>query len=127
LFPFGYGLSYTKFQYSNLRVEPNSIATNGSAKVSVDVTNAGTRMGDEVVQLYVRDEVSSVTRPIKELRGFERVSTKPGETRTFTFHIGPRDLGFYDRTMKRVVEPGSFKLMVGPNSVDLTSVLLEVK
>jgi len=127
LFPFGYGLSYTKFQYSNLRVEPNSIATNGSAKVSVDVTNAGTRMGDEVVQLYVRDEVSSVTRPIKELRGFERVSIKPGETRTFTFHIGPRDLGFYDRTMKRVVEPGSFKLMVGPNSVDLTSVLLKVK
>src|SRR5262249_2104298 len=127
LFPFGYGLSYTKFHYSNLRVEPNSIVTNGSAKVSVDVTNRASRRGDEVVQLYVRDEISSVTRPIKELRGFERVSIKPGETRTVTFHIGPGDLGFYDRTMKRVVEPGSFKIMVGPNSVDLTSVLLEVK
>ncbi|PYY01194.1 MAG: beta-glucosidase [Acidobacteria bacterium] len=127
LFPFGYGLSYTKFNYSNVRVEPSSISVNGTAKVSVDVTNAGSRAGDEVVQLYIRDEVSSVTRPIKELKGFERVSIKAGETRTVTFQIGPEELPFYNREMKRIVEPGTFKIMVGPNSADLTSVPLEVK
>ena len=127
LFPFGYGLSYTKFNYNNLRVEPHSIAANGTAKVSVDVTNTGSRAGDEVVQLYIREEVSSVTRPIKELRGFERVPIKPGETRTVTFQVGPEELRFYNREMKPVVEPGTFKIMVGPNSADLTSVSLEVK
>jgi beta-xylosidase len=127
LFPFGYGLSYTKFNHSNLRVEPSSIPANGTAKVSIDVTNAGSRAGDEVVQLYIRDEVSSVTRPVKELRGFERVPIKPGETRTVTFQIGAEALRFYNREMKRVVEPGTFKIMLGPNSVDLTSVSLEVK
>ena len=127
LFPFGYGLSYTRFNYSNLRVEPGSITTNGTAKVSVDVTNAGSRAGDEVVQLYIRDEVSSVTRPVKELKGFERVPINPGETRTVSFQIGPESLRFYNREMKRVVEPGTFKIMVGPNSVDLSSVSLEVK
>ena len=127
LFPFGFGLSYTKFNYSNVRVEPNSIPANGTAKVSVDVTNAGSRAGDEVVQLYISDEVSSVTRPVKELKGVERVPIKPGETRTVTFQIGPEELRFYNREMKRVVEPGAFKIMVGPNSVDLASVSLEVK
>ena len=127
LYAFGYGLSYTRFNYSNLRVEPGSITTNGTAKVSVDVTNAGSRAGDEVVQLYVRDEVSSVTRPVKELKGFERVPINPGETRTVSFQIGPESLRFYNREMKRVVEPGTFKIMVGPNSVDLSSVSLEVK
>ncbi|HWY69037.1 MAG TPA: glycoside hydrolase family 3 N-terminal domain-containing protein [Terriglobales bacterium] len=127
LFPFGYGLSYTKFNYSNLRVEPSSIAMNGTAKVSVDVTNGGSRTGDEVVQLYIRDEISSVTRPVKELKGFERVPIQPGETRTVTFEVGPEELRFYNREMKRVVEPGTFKIMVGPNSVDLTSISLEVK
>jgi beta-glucosidase len=126
LFPFGYGLSYTTFRYSNLRVEPASIPIDGKTRASVDVTNTGARAGDEVVQLYIRDEISSVTRPIKELKGFERVSVKPGETRTVTFSIGPEELRFYDREMKRVVEPGSFKIMVGPNSVDLTSVSLDV-
>ena len=127
LFPFGYGLSYTRFNYSNLRVEPGSITTNETAKVSVDVTNAGSRAGDEVVQLYVRDEVSSVTRPVKELKGFERVPINAGETRTVSFQIGPESLRFYNREMKRVVEPGTFKIMVGPNSVDLSSVSLELK
>ena len=127
LFPFGYGLSYTKFRYANLRLGPGAISANGHTKVSVDVTNVGSRKGDEVVQLYVRDEVSSVTRPIKELKGFERISIKPGETRTVTFNIGPEELRFYNREMKRVVEPGSFKVMVGPNSVDLTSLSLEVQ
>jgi len=127
LFPFGFGLSYTKFNYSNLRVEPSSIPVNGTAKVSVDVTNAGARPGDEVVQLYIHDEVSSVTRPIKEIKGFERVAIKPGETRTVSFQISPESLRFYNREMKRVVEPGTFKIMVGPNSLDLSSVSLEVK
>ena len=78
------------------------------------------------MQLYIRDDVSSVTRPMKELKGFERLSMKPGETRTVKFRIGPEALQFYNRKMKRVVEPGTFTLMVGPNSVDLTSVSLDV-
>jgi len=127
LFPFGYGLSYTKFRYANLRVEPGTIAVDGKTKVSVDVTNTGNRAGDEVVQLYIRDEISSVTRPIKELKGFQRVSIKPGENRTISFSVGPEELRFYNREMKRVVEPGTFKIMVGPNSVDLTSVSLDVR
>lgn len=127
LFPFGYGLSYTKFRYANLRLDPASIPVNGKTRVLVDVTNAGNRAGDEVVQLYIRDEISSVTRPIKELKGFQRVNIKPGETRTVSFSIGPDELQFYNREMKRVVEPGKFKIMVGPNSVDLSSVSLDVR
>jgi beta-glucosidase len=126
LFPFGYGLSYTKFRYTNLRLEPSTIAPDGHTNVSVDVTNIGSREGDEVVQFYIRDEVSSITRPIKELKGFHRVSIKPGETRIVTFNVGPEELRFYNREMRRVVEPGTFKIMVGPNSVDLTSVTLTV-
>ena len=127
LFPFGYGLSYSKFRYANLRLEPATVPINGKTRVSVDVSNTGNRAGDEVVQLYIRDEVSSVTRPIKELKGFERVNLKPGETRTVSFSIGPEELQFYNREMKRVVEPGTFKIMVGPNSVDVTSVELDVR
>lgn len=127
LFPFGYGLSYTKFRYANLRLEPATIPANGKTRVSVDVTNTGNRAGDEVVQLYIRDEISSVTRPIKELKGFQRINIKPGETRTVSFSIGAQELQFYNREMKRVVEPGTFKVMVGPNSVDLTSVPLDVR
>jgi beta-glucosidase len=126
LFPFGFGLSYTKFQYGNLRLERKSISPDGHTTASIDVTNVGNRQGDEVVQLYVRDEVSSVTRPLKELKGFERVAIKPGETRTVTFNIGAEELRFYNREMRRVVEPGSFKIMIGPNSVDLASITLTV-
>ena len=127
LFPFGYGLSYSKFRYANLRLEPATVPINGKTRVSVDVSNTGNRAGDEVVQLYIRDEVGSVTRPIKELKGFERVNLKPGETRTVSFSIGPEELQFYNREMKRVVEPGTFKIMVGPNSVDVASVRLDVR
>ena len=127
LFPFGFGLSYTTFRYANVQVAPASIAATGSVTVQVDVTNTGKRTGDEVVQLYVRDEVSSVTRPVKELRGFERISLKPGETRKVTFTLGPAALQFYNRDMKRVVEPGKFTVMVGPNSADLQSASFEVK
>ena len=126
LFPFGFGLSYTTFKYTNVRVSPSSMATNAIATVSVDVTNTGKRAGDEVVQMYIRDEVSSVTRPTKELRGFERTTLKPGETKTVTFKLGPQELQFYNRQMKRVVEPGKFTVMIGPNSVDLQKATLEV-
>jgi beta-glucosidase len=127
LFPFGFGLSYTTFDYKNLRVDPAVIPASAAVTVQVDVTNTGKRPGDEVVQLYLRDEVSSVTRPVKELRGFERISLKPGQTRTVSFKLGPEALQFYNRDMKRVVEPGKSTVMVGPNSVDLRTATFEVR
>jgi beta-glucosidase len=126
LFPFGFGLSYTTFKYTNVQVAPASVGASATASVSVDITNTGKVSGDEVVQLYIRDEVSSVTRPVKELRGFERITLKPGESKTVTFQLGPRELQFYNREMKRVVEPGKFTVMVGPNSVDVQKAMLEI-
>jgi len=126
LYPFGFGLSYTTFAYSNLRVSAKQIPATGRTRVSVDVRNTGSRAGDEVVQLYVRDEVSSATRPVKELRGFQRVSLAPGETRTVSFDVGPEHLSYHGAGMKRVVEPGTFQLMVGGSSADLQSVSLVV-
>jgi beta-glucosidase len=127
LFPFGWGLSYSIFQYSNLRATPDSIGPQGRTAVSVDVVNSGAVRGDEVVQLYIREEVSSVTRPIKELRGFSRITLNPGETKTVEFSLGPDELCFLNRDMHRVVEPGAFTIMVGGNSVDLISTKLDVK
>jgi beta-glucosidase len=126
LFPFGWGLSYTNFKYDNLRLAPNAIGPQGTTAVSVDVTNTGKVAGAEVAQLYIHDEVSSVTRPIKELRGFHRVTLDPGKTETITFTLGPDELSFLDREMHRVVEPGSFEIMVGGNSVDLIETKLNV-
>ena len=126
LFPFGYGLSYTTFAYAHLRVAPSRIAPGARATVSVDLTNTGPRSGDEVVQLYVRDEVSWATRPVAELRGFRRVTLRPGETRAVTFEVGPEELAYHGPDMKRVVEPGRFDIMVGGNSVDVSSVALDV-
>jgi beta-glucosidase len=126
LFPFGWGLSYTNFKYDNLRLAPNAIGPQGTTAVSVDVTNTGKVAGAEVAQLYIHDEVSSVTRPIKELRGFHRVTLDPGKTETITFTLGPDELSFLDREMHRVVEPGSFDIMVGGNSVDLIETKLNV-
>ena len=126
LFPFGWGLSYTTFQFANLHVTPDSIGPEGSTSVSVDVTNTGKVRGDEVVQLYIRDEVSSVTRPIKELRGFRRISLDPGQTQTVEFPLGFKELSFLNRDMRRVVEPGAFQIMVGANSVDLVHTTLNV-
>ncbi len=126
LFPFGWGLSYTTFMYANVQATPGTIGTEGQAQVSVDVTNTGAVRGDEVVQLYIRDEVSSVTRPVKELRGFQRITLNPGETRTVHFTLGPAELSFLNRDMRRVVEPGTFRVMVGGNSVDLIETKLEV-
>jgi beta-glucosidase len=119
LFPFGYGLSYTKFRISGLRLNTERIRPSGSVTVSVDVENVGARAGDEVVQLYVRDVVASVSRPLKELKGFQRLTLKPGEKNRVTFILTPAELGFLDREMKFVVEPGEFKVMVGANSEDV--------
>jgi beta-glucosidase len=118
LFAFGFGLSYTTFAFTNLRLDRGEIAAGESARVSVDVTNTGPVAGDEVVQLYIRDEVSSVTRPVKELKGFQRITLAPGETRTVAFDVTPGHLAFYDIDMVFRVEPGAFRLMVGPSSRD---------
>jgi len=119
LFPFGHGLSYTTFEYSNLRLGAKEIRPDGTLDVSVDVRNAGARAGKETVQLYVRDVVSSVTTPVFELRGFKKVSLAPGETATVTLTLTPRDLALYDAGMKRVVEPGAFEVLVGASSADI--------
>ena len=126
LYPFGFGLSYTRFEISAPRLEQDRISTAGSTRVQVDVQNTGSVRGDEVVQMYIRDDVSSVTRPLLELKGFRRVTLEPGEKRTVTFDIKPSDLRFYNADMKRVVEPGSFTIFAGPNSVDLKKATLTV-
>jgi len=126
LFPFGFGLSYTKFKYSDLRIEKPQIKPDESVEVSVQVANTGSRAGDEVVQMYIRDEVSSVTRPLKELKGFQRVNLAAGESKRITFRITPEKLQFYDRQMKRVVEPGKFSVMVGGDSITHLTQVLEV-
>ena len=129
LYPFGFGLSYTNFSFSNLRLERKTIRAKDSTRVHVDIANTGKRQGDEVVQMYIRDCYSSVTRPIKELKGFQRVSLQPGQTRTVTFDITPELLSFYDINMKFGVEPGDFEIMVGNSSrdADLTKAVLTVK
>lgn len=126
LFPFGWGLSYTTFKFSNLQVSPNPIGPEGTTRVSVDVANTGTVRGDEVVQLYIRDETSSVTRPVEELRGFQRITLDPGQTKTVEFPLGFEALSFLNREMRRVVEPGDFKIMIGGNSVDHIEATLTV-
>jgi len=126
IYPFGFGLSYTQFRFDNVRVEPKTIRTGGTAKVSVDITNTGTRAGDEVAQLYIHQRVASRTRPVKQLRGFKRITLEPGQKTTVEFTVKPEDLSLIDVNMNQVVEPGMFDLMVGSSSVETTSVPLEV-
>jgi beta-glucosidase len=126
LWSFGHGLSYTTFAISDPTVTPSAIGPAGKATVSVDVSNTGARAGDEVVQLYIHDVVSSVTRPTKELRGFDRVTLAPGEKKTVTFSVGPDELSLINRQMQRVVEPGRFELLVGTNSTNLKTINLDV-
>jgi beta-glucosidase len=116
LFAFGHGLSYTTFAYANLKVSPDKTNVNGQATVTVDITNTGKMTGDEIVQMYVRDDIGSVTRPVKELKGFARISLRPGETKTVQFAITPDKLSFLNEDMQRVVEPGTFTFMVGSSS-----------
>lgn len=119
LYPFGYGLSYTTFSYSNLVVSPEEQRPQGDISVSVDITNTGNRKGDEVVQLYIHDEVSSVTVYEQQLRGFERVSLAPGEKKTISFTLHPDDLSLLDKNMVWRVEPGKFQVMIGGSSTDI--------
>ncbi len=118
-FPFGHGLSYTTFQYDNLRISPGAIKAGEETIITVDLTNHGDREGDEVVQLYLRDIVGSVARPVLELRGFRRIHLPPGRRETVAFEIGPADLAFYDRTLRKVIEPGNVEILVGSSSDDI--------
>jgi beta-glucosidase len=128
LFPFGFGRSYTTFGFQNARLGKRRIARGGSTQLFVDVTNTGPRQGAEVVQMYIRDRVSSVTRPVKELKGFKKISLNPGGTQTVALAITPESLAFYDVNMKYVVEPGEFEILIGNSSrdVDLLKVILTV-
>ena len=125
LFPFGYGLSYTTFAYSNLKLSAPSIRAGDSVMVSVDVRNTGDRTGDEVAQLYIRDNVASVAEPVRELKGFRRITLQPGETRTVTFKLGADAFGLYDHEMRRVIEPGTFTIYAGTSSADTISAPLQ--
>ncbi|WP_161540826.1 glycoside hydrolase family 3 N-terminal domain-containing protein [Rhodothermus marinus] len=126
LFPFGYGLSYTRFAYRSVRLEPDRVGGCGVVRVLVELENVGDRAGDEVVQVYVRDRVSSVARPVKELKGFRRVHLGPGERKVVEIELGPEAFAFYGLEMERVVEAGWFDVLVGGNSEELISVPLEI-
>jgi beta-glucosidase len=119
LFPFGFGLSYTTFDYDLLRIQPDTIGATDSALVSFVVKNTGSRAGHEVVQLYVRDVLASVARPVQELRGFQRIRLAPGESRRVTLPLRAASLMFRDQSGRRVVEPGQIRIMVGSSSRDI--------
>jgi beta-glucosidase len=119
LFPFGHGLSYTHFTYSNLHIAPSQIRAHETVIVRVEVQNTGAREGDEVVQLYLHDAAASLTRPVQELKGFIRLTLQPGAKRTVTFHVPARHLAFYDHQMRYIVEPGTVEVMVGSSSQDI--------
>ncbi len=126
LYPFGWGLTYTTFEYSDLKITPGEVTAHGSAEVTVSVTNSGPRSGEEIVQLYIRDVVSLPTRPVMELKDFARVALAPGETRTVRFIVDRSKLEALDMTMKRVVPAGEFEIMVGPNSANVLRATLKV-
>lgn len=127
LYPFGYGLSYTTYQYGELKLDSKTMSPDGQITVTIPVTNTGNRDGIEVVQLYIRNVVGSIARPVKELKGFQRLSLKAGETATATFTIDASKLKFYNYDLKEVVEPGEFDVMVGPNSRDLKRATITVQ
>jgi beta-glucosidase len=128
LYPFGYGLSYTQFQYNNLRIDPAQIDAAGNARVSVDVENSGKRAGVETVQLFVHERFAPVSTPVKQLRGFERVAIEPGQKKTVTFTLTPESLKLLDRDMRWIVAPGIFDVMIGKSSADISlQGTLEVK
>ncbi len=119
LLPFGYGLSYTSFSYSDIKLSAASLNTTGKIVATVTVTNTGNYDGEEVVQLYIRDLVGSIARPVKELKGFQKIMFKKGESKEISFTIGVEDLKFYNSDLKFVAEPGDFKLFIGGNSRDV--------
>jgi beta-glucosidase len=119
LYEFGYGLSYTSFEFSNLRINPSEINNRGEVEVTADIKNTGKVKGAEVAQLYINDVLSSTSKPVRELRGYEKVSLEPGEVKNVRFILTPDELSLYDRDMNFVVEPGIFKVMVGSSSKDI--------
>ena len=119
LFPFGFGLSYTSFEYRDLSFDRQRISSTDSVVVRFKVANTGERDGDEVVQLYIHDEVASVARPVAELKGFERMHLKAGEVKEASFTITPASLSMLDKDLKPVVEPGAFRIMIGSSSKDI--------
>ena len=119
LYAFGYGLSYTTFEYSNLVIDSEETGPGGNIKVSLDVKNTGDRRGKEVVQLYIDDVISSMVTPIMELKGFEKIDLEPGEKKSVNFTLKPEHLSFLNAHMQRVVEPGTFEVMVGSSSADI--------
>jgi beta-glucosidase len=125
-FPFGFGLSYTQFKISNVALSAMQIRPDGTIRVTADVDNVGKRAGNEVVQLYIRDVAASIARPVKELKGFQKISLQPGQKRSVEFVLRPEHLGFYNHEMKFVVEPGEFRVMVGSNSQDVIEKTFEV-
>ena len=127
LFPFGYGLSYVTFSYGKPRLSSDTLTMGGSLTLTVDVTNTGNRDADEVVQLYVRDLVGSLSRPVKELKGFKRINLKKGETKKVSFTVTPDDLMFYNQQLEYKCEPGDFNIMVGPNSRDVQTLKFSLK
>ncbi len=126
LYSFGHGLSYTTYAYKNLSIDQSQIKSNGNATVTIEVTNTGTRQGEEIVQLYVSDLISTLTRPVKELKDFARVSLNPGETKTVSFKITPDKLSYLNQDLKEVVEPGDFEIMVGGSLNKVEKVKLSV-
>jgi beta-glucosidase len=126
LYPFGYGLSYTDFEYSNISLSTDRMSQTDSLQVTVTVSNTGGRGGQEVVQLYIRDLFASVTRPVMELRGFEKISLDVGESSDVTFTLGPDHLSFYNHEMEKVVEPGRFKVFVGTSSAETLEAEFEI-
>jgi beta-glucosidase len=119
LYPFGYGLSYTRFEYSNLRIAPQKLHAAGNVQVRVDVANAGDRAGEEVVQLYLNDPIATVSRPVKELRGFRKIPLQSGEKKTVEFTLTPEDFSLLNRNLESIIEPGEFRVMVGRSSADI--------
>ena len=126
LYPFGYGLSYTEFSYSPITLSTNSINFSESFTASVTVTNTGKRFGEEVVQLYIQDMVGSAVRPVKELKGFDKIALKAGQSQVVSFTINVDDLAFYTRDMSFKAEAGDFKLFIGTSSEDLQAVDFEL-
>ncbi len=128
LYPFGFGLSYTSFQYSGLRLSARPITPSQGLVVQFQVKNTGDRDGKETVQLYLEDVISSVATPVKQLRGFAKLAIDPGATKTCTFRLTADDLALYDKNLRRMVEPGQFRVMVGSSSEDIRLTdLFEVK
>jgi beta-glucosidase len=128
LYPFGHGLSYAEFTYADLRVEPDAIAVGESTTVSAQVTNTSGREADEVVQLYIHQRYGSASRPVRELKGFQRVTLAPGETRTMTFRLGPEELSYWNATTRGIVQDTTtLDIWVGGSSTAETAAVLEVK